>query len=230
MGLLKVVEDLKVVADAIDSVKSIIGAVRDGKDYVRARHPDVRSDLEKLVVELRKTVILVVEASALLTKFRFAISGTGDASELVRFNEHFMAQDEKLTKLRDQIEDLRTHCSVVREHASKVGDGAGIVGFSSIFSKLGITAPERQLELATKLDALAFEDFQVASGAKTMLACVRAALDDIQDALGPGGTMDPKNLPAAASLLGHYAGAIRPIERTATETASEIQNSIAELK
>jgi hypothetical protein len=227
--LAQVLDDLKMVSEAISHVKSIVAAIREGTDYLRARHPELRAELQRLVAELRKTILLIVDASALLTGFRFAVTATSDDREAVRFNEHFMEQARKVRLLRDQIEDLRTHCSAVRAHAQKLGDSVGISGFQSIFSRLGITAPERRLELANKLDKLAFEDFQVANGAATMFKCLDAALDDVQAALGGPGSMDPKNVPVAAALLGQYAAALRPVQRDATDTSDAIDAAIADL-
>jgi hypothetical protein len=48
------IDGLKLVADGIESVKTIAEAVKSGKDYIKSKHPQVRSDLRAMVGELGK--------------------------------------------------------------------------------------------------------------------------------------------------------------------------------
>ena len=46
MGVVKdVVDSLKDVAEGIDHIRTVATAVRDGRDYLKLRHPDVRRDM-----------------------------------------------------------------------------------------------------------------------------------------------------------------------------------------
>jgi hypothetical protein len=225
-----VIDGLKLVADGIDSVKTIAEAVRSGRDYVTAKHPKVRADLRALLGELGKSMQLIKSASAVLTNFRFAVSVDTLGSDLVRFNDYFIKAKSDTQHLRDHIEDLRTHCSVVRDHGKRIGGAATETGFAKIFTMLGLNSPEREQELGKLLDRLAYEDFAVANSAERMLECLESALKDVQNALGPGAAMFPENVTAAAMLLSEYGPAFEAMEERAVAGIKEIRQLAAELQ
>src|SRR5690348_8150553 len=110
-----VVEGLKLVADGIKSVQSIADAVKSGREYLKARHPEVQTDLRAMLAEMGKSLFVIKRASAVLTNFRFAIANDARGAELARFNDYFIQSKAEAQLLRDHVEDLRTHCSKVRE-------------------------------------------------------------------------------------------------------------------
>src|ERR1035437_3870031 len=83
-----VLDGLKMVSEGIKNVKEIAEAVRDGTNYLKAKHPQVRDDLKALVEELRKSLNVVKQASAILTNFRFAVAADAKGLELARFNDY----------------------------------------------------------------------------------------------------------------------------------------------
>lgn len=224
-----VIEGLKLVASGVQSIRTITEAIKSGRDYVKAKHPDIQSDLRAMVEELMKSVLVVKQASAVLTNFRFAISTDAKGSELARFNDYFIKSKADAEDLRKHIEDLRTHCSRVREHAGNIAGGWGATSFSRIFEFLGLHSPERERELGDKLDKLAYEDFAVANSAEIMLDCLERALKDVQNSLGTGGSMYPENVPAAAALLADYGPHFQKMEDQATEVATDIRKVVQEL-
>jgi len=225
-----VIDGLKLVADGIQSIKTITEAIKSGKDYVKAQHPEVQSDLRAMVQELGKNLIVIKRASAVLTNFRFAISTDVQGLELARFNDYFIRSKEEEEHLRQHTEDLRTHCSKIREHAMAITGSAGASGFAKIFSLLGLHSPKREMELGEKLDKLAYEDFAVANSAGKMLECLEGALRDVQHALGNGGAMYPEKVPVAARLLGDYGAEFEPMEYRAVEAVEDIRKLVAELE
>ena len=225
-----VIEGLKLVSDGIDSVKTIAEAVKSGKDYIKARHPEVQSDLKLMVDELAKSLFVIKRASAVLTNFRFAVSIDVQGSELARFNNYFIQSKAEAQHLRGHIEDLRTHCSKVREHGAKIGGSATATGFTKVFTLLGLNSPEREQELGEQLDKLAYEDFAVANSAEKMVDCLERALGDVQNALGDGGLMHPDKVPNAATLLAEYGPEFERMEERAAKAVKEIRDLVSELQ
>lgn len=225
-----VVDGLKLVAEGIKSIKTIADAISSGKDYIKAKHPDIRNDLRLMVDELRKSILLIKRASAVLTNFRFAVSAVGQDLELARFNDYFIQSKTEAQHLEDHIDDLRSHCSKVREHGSKIGGESSVSGFTKVFTLLGLNSPEREKKLGKQLDQLANEDFSVANSAQTMLTCLVGALRDVQNALGDGGAMHPENVPQAAVLLAKYGQEFERMEEQAAQAVKEIRELISELR
>ena len=219
-----VLEALKIVSEGINNVKSILDAVKTGANYLKTQHPDVQGDVQKLVVELGKSLGVVKQASAVLTNFRFAVTVDGRSDELARFNDYFIKSKTEAQFLRNHIQDLRTHCSKVRDHAQQIGARSNTNGFVALFaSLLNLRDPTREQELGQKLDRLAFEDFEVANAADRMVTSLEAALMLVQNALGTGGAMYPKNIPAAADVLAAVGPAFEQIELQASQTLRDVQ-------
>lgn len=224
-----ILDGLKLVAEGIKNVRTIAEAVKDGEAYIRVHHPDVQATLRALLAELEKSLVLVKQASGVLTNFRFAVSTDGRSSELARFNDYFIKAKADEQYLRKNIEDLRTHCSKVRAQAGKIAGGTGVSAFATLFGYLGLRSADREKELAEKLDKLAYEDFAIANSAQKMLECLTGALKDVQDALGTGGAMYPQNVPAAAALLGTLGPPFSDMEELASDSARDLRSVIEEL-
>jgi hypothetical protein len=223
-----VIDGLKLVTDGIKSVKAITEAVKNGRDYLKAKHPEIQNDLRGMVLELGKSLLVIKKASAVLTNFRFAIATDTQGTELARFNDYFIKSKTEAQHLRDRIDDLRTHCSKVREHASRIS-GSAATGFAKIFALLGLNSPEKEKELGERLDKLSYEDFELANSAEIMLKCLEDALRDVQDALGDGGAMFPQNVPNAASLLSEYGPEFERMEKRASDAVKEMSDLVQAL-
>ncbi len=225
-----VVEGLTLVKDGIESVQAIAEAVKNGKDYLKVKHPEAQHDLREMVAELGKSLFVIKGASAVLTNFRFATTYDTRGTELARFNEYFIQSKTDAQNLRNHIDDLRSHCSKIREHSVKISGAAGATFFAKIFRFLGLQSPEKELELGEKLDKLAFEDFAVANSAERMLDCLEKALQDVQDTLGIGGLMKPENIPPAAALLAEYGAAFEELEARATQEWKATRDLVQQLE
>lgn len=226
--LKEVVDGLKLVTEGIKSVKAIAEAVQNGRDYLRAKHPEIQSDLKGLVSELRKSLLVIKQASAVLTNFRFAIATDIQGTELRKFNDYFIKSKTDSQYLRDRIDDLRTHCSKVRDHAFRISESIG-TGLAGIFALMGLNSPQKEKELAERLDKLSYEDFELANTAEIMLNCLENALKDVQNALGDGGAMYPENVPKAASLLSQYSPQFEMMEEQASDAVKEISKLVQAL-
>lgn len=225
-----VVEGLTLVKDGIESVQAIAEAVKNGKDYLKVKHPEAQHDLREMVAELGKSLFVIKSASAVLTNFRFATTYDTRGTELARFNNYFIKSKTDAQDLRDHIHDLRSHCSKIREHSVKISGAAGATFFAKIFSFLGLQSPQKEEELGEKLDKLAYEDFAVANSAELMLSCLEKALHDVQDTLGEGGSMKGENIPPAAALLAEYGAAFEAMEAQATKAWKETRDLAQQLK
>lgn len=225
-----VIDGLKLVADGIESVKTIADAVKSGKAYITTTHPNVQGDLRLLVDELRKSLLLIKRASAVLTNFRFAVSADNQGLELARFNDYFIQSKTEAQHLENHIDDLRTHCSKIRQHGQQIGGQATVTGFTKVFTLLGLNSPQREKQLGEQLDKLAYEDYAVANSAASILNCLVTALKDVQNALGDGGVMHPANVPRAAALLAEYGPEFERTEEQAAEAVKEIRELVKELQ
>lgn len=231
MAIIKeVLEGLDSVAKAIENIKKISEAVKEGRNYIEATHPEIKKELQLMVNEIRKSMNVVAQSSAVLTQFRFAVSADTGSSELARFNNYFIHHKSQAQFLRDHLDDLRGHCSKIREHAIKIGGSATASGFSALFAKFGLNSPQREKDLGEKLDRLAYEDFKVANSSGIMLDCLDRALNEVQNALGANGAMYPENVPVAARLLAEYAEVFEALETPARTAADDIQKMIRELE
>lgn len=226
--LKEVVDGLKLVSEGIKSVKTIMDAVQSGRNYLRAKHPEVQNDLRELVAELRKSLLVIKQASAVLTNFRFAVAADTQGTDLMRFNDYFIKSKTDSQYLQDHIDDLRTHCSKVRDHAFRISESVG-TGLAGIFALLGLNSPKNEKELAERLDKLSYEDFEVANSAQIMLTCLKEALTDVQNALGEGGAMYPENVPQAASLLSQYGRQFEMMEEQASDAMTAMTELVQEL-
>jgi hypothetical protein len=173
---------------------------------------------------------LVVDATSVVTSFRFAIATGAQGTELRKFNDRFIEAQTKVQDLSNHIDDLRTHCHKVNDHATRISHDATATGFARIFAMLNLSSPQRELDLGRKLEQLANEDFNVANGAKTMVKALKLALDDVQNTLGPPGAMHEENIPAAASLLGQYSPHFRALQEEASAAATEIRDVVRVLR
>ena len=229
--MLKEVSDgLKLVAEGIKNIKTIVEAVKSGKDYIKTKHPEVQQDLRAMIQELGKSMGVVKSASSVMTHFWFAVSADERGGEIVRFNNYFMKSNDELQHLKDHIEDLRTHCSKIRKHGEMIGGEATTKGFTKVFTFLGLNSPQREQELGRQLDQLAYSDFNVANSAGEMLDCLEKALKDVQNALGVGRSMHSDNVPAAAALLAEYGPEFEQMEEQAGAAVKETRALAAELE
>lgn len=226
----EIADGLKTVAEAIKNIRTITEAVKEGRNYVAARHPEIQKDLALMVGEMRKNLVVVSDASAVLTRFRFAVAPDTGSAELARFNDYFIEQERKASDLRAHVDDLRGHCSVIREHAARISGEATASGFAVVFEMLNLRSAEREQKLGKILDRLAYEDFEIANVAEIMLSNLEGSLRDVQDTLGERGTMNPKNIRKAAKRLSEYADAFRKIEDPARNAAKDIQTLARDLQ
>jgi hypothetical protein len=221
-----VIEIIKQVAEGVDHIKTIADAVKDGRDFLKARHPEIQTDLTALCQEMQKTTIAVAAASAVLTHFRFTVSGSAVSSEPARFNEHFIAHKERAARVSISLEAMRGHCSKIREHADRLCGNLKPKKVDRLLQLFGIDSTERDRQVGRALQLIYDDEMQGHLLVNRLALGLQLSLEDIGKALGPPGQMLPENVPAAATLLGHYAQAFSGLESQCNYLALDLQQTI----
>src|SRR4051812_38299793 len=124
MAMIGEVRDaLALVADSISHIRTLSEAIREGKEYLRTTHPQVKEDLIVMCEEMRKSASALAAASSIVTHFRFVI-GDALSSEASRFNDYLVESKSQAETLEQQIDSMRGHCTVIEAHAEAVEDAA----------------------------------------------------------------------------------------------------------
>lgn len=231
VDIIGVLGALDIVATAIENVRTIGEAVREGKDYLDKKHPEAKKDVVVMLQEMAKTTKFVREASAVITAFRFVKDSDASATE---FNKLWVKQNAEAKYFRDNLDALRSHCGVIRQHADKIavealnGDKDYKVLFGSLF---GLSSPMRDADLAARLARLANDDYDVEQTARLLLETIERALEAVHEAVMSDEDMiDPARLPAGAAILRQCREKFTPIERKAEEARVSVTKLIADLQ
>lgn len=225
-----VLDAIKAVAEGIDHISTVAKAVNDGIDYLKLRHPDIKSDLAVMCEEMRNTSIAVAAASAILTHFRFTVAGSALDSEPASFNDHLIAHKEKAAKVSDSLHQLRGHCHVIKTHVDRLHEKAKKLNINKILMLFGIDSSAREQEVLLSLEQIYDEEMQGYFLVSRLSRALQESLEDVGNALGPPGSMLPGNVPRAAALLGEYADAFTELETKGNYLALELQQSISALQ
>jgi len=231
MGVIKDVADaLKDVAEGIEHIRTVAEAVRDGKDYLKATHPEIRKELAAICAEMRNTLIAVASASAILTHFRFTVTGSTLDAEPGRFNDHLIAHKNRAAQVDTSLQAMRGHCHAIKEHAEHLKKRAQSLNLGRLLLLFGIDSAERDQQVAAALEQIYDDEMQGYVLVTQLTLALQKSLDEVAKALGPPGTMLPANVPVAAAVLGEYADAFSILETTANYMALDLQQSIDSLE
>ena len=227
MGVIKdVSEALNDVAEGIKHIRTVAEAIRDGKDYLKVSHPEIRQELTAMCAEMRNTLTAVAAASAILTHFRFTVTGNALDMEPSRFNNHLIAHKERAAQVATSLQAMRGHCHEIKKHAESLKKRAESLNLSRLLLLFGINSAERDQEVAAALEQIYDDEMQGYVLVNKLTVALRKSLDEVANALGPAGTMLPANVPIAALLLGEYADAFGTLESTSNYLALDLQQSI----
>lgn len=210
VSLRDVADVIKLLGDVVKSTREIVEAVNDGKEYLKTRFPDAQDDLVSLLVQMRRTIVGLAEVTKVISGFRFVYDGvsvnrdTADR-ELARFNKYIIAQKVSVENLQTNIGNLKANCEKVRILRDKLDARTKTRVWGSMFGLLGAKAKKRSLELHGVVSNFYADDQRMIDHITATLALAERAIEDVNNSLGPAGTMNPYNLPSAAALLGMYA-------------------------
>lgn len=225
----EVIDAMKLLSDGIKAMETFIAACRSGQKYLKSRHPDVSQHLAIMCVEVKKTLLAMAGASAVVTHFRFTVAGRAVDTEPRRFNEAFIAHKPVEADLRQQINTSRGHCLVIMDHAQKMDKRAKARGLNSLFRLMGVRSREREQQLSDTLAAIYTEDVMFHMVVDQMTVAVTATFQAVQKALGPAGSMDPANVRKAARVLGEHAKKFSELESQCVYLSNELQKVIDEM-
>ena len=227
MSVVQEVADLlKLVADAIGNVRTIIDTARDGQQFLQRNHPDAKDDLASLLEEIGKLTEYLADASSIITGFAFAVTGTDLDRQPRAFNDLFVQRQAVFARFDAQLQRTRAHCSTIGNYAWQLRHQAEKKGMHNLFGLVN-AATRQATEMSRLIEEVYSNDTVLLKEFENMAKAVRLALDDIQAALGPPGQMLVENVPAAAELLGRYSTSSSPsrCERM-TRSESYIRSSM----
>jgi hypothetical protein len=232
-GLMSTVSDvgalLNLVGDGIRNVRTIVDATRDGYAYLQAHHSGAQADLASLLVEMGKLTEYLADAASIITGFAFTVSGSDVARQPRAFNDLVVDRQAVFARFDAQLEVTRSHCSVIGNHAWRLGEEARKKGLPNLFG-LVKAGTKRAEEMSRQVQEVYGNDAELLSQFKNMAMAVKLALGDVQAALGPPGQMDPGNVPAAAKLLGEYSTRFLAIQVRADDAKRELNSLVNDLR
>lgn len=214
------------VAKGIENVRTIVDAIKEGKQYLTVKHPEAKALVAAMLTEMQKTIEVIARASAVLTHFWFTANSE---QSLERFNERYELHKQEASTLRVNLEQLRTHCSKIEAHADGIVGALTLDNRTRIFEILGLRSREREQDLADRLSELASADMDVGNTALLILDALDGSLRAVQQALGANRVMAPANIPVAAALLAEHARAFQPLEDRTIQLAADTRALAAAL-
>lgn len=226
MGILKdIADNIAAVSSAIKNIKEIHAAIKEGKNYLKKTHPEVKKDVAVMCVELQKTCDAIAKASGVITQFQFDATPGSIETQPTRFNDYFIAYKTNHNEAENLIRSLKGHCYVIRDHAEKISSGAN----KSFWSFLGLHSAEREEALAAMLQRVYNDEMDMHDVVHRMAISMHAAIEDVSQALLTNGMMYASNVPAAAARLNAYAAYFKELEVLAADTRDKLSDTIAEL-
>lgn len=224
----EVIEALDVLVKSVDNLKKISDAIKSGVDYVKNNHPEARSDLIAMSQEMTNTLDSLAVASSTITRFGFTVEGSELDKQPGKFMDYYHDKVADENKLKNQINTLRGHCHIIKEHAGTLEERAKKGGFNSLFNYLNIRSTEKESELANSLQYIYEEEIQICVTVENMSLAVRKAMEDIYNTLG-GASMSPKNVPLAAELLSKYQSIFREFQSNCVAVSGDLKMTTHEL-
>lgn len=201
---------IKMLGDVVKSTREIIEAVNDGRKFLALKYPEAQKDFSQLIAQMQQAIEGMAKVTGVISRFRFVTNGnTFDRqvadSELARFNNYVMKQYTDITRLRNDIRKLKANCNKVGQLRDKLDARSKDRSYGSLFGLLGTKAHKRTIELNGTISNFYADDQRMIELLKQTLDLAESAIKDIEEVIGPRGTANPYNVPAAAELLGVYA-------------------------
>jgi len=224
----EIADALELLVKSVENVQKVAAAIKSGVDYVKQAHPETRTNLIAMSLEMAKTLDALAVASSVVTRFAFTVEGSSVDNEPRRFNDYFQTKVVKEKALVRQLEVLRGHCHVIEDHANVLRDLASKKGLHSLFNLLNISSSVKEAELAGRLKQIYDEEMEIQLTVDTMSRAVTKAMGDVQKELG-GTRMKPANVPKAAELLEKYAVRFNELQGHCLTAAGDLKMMIHDL-
>jgi hypothetical protein len=212
MGVMGEIADvMRMLGEIVKSTSEIVKAANDGRQFLASRHPDAQQDLAELLGQMHRAIEGLVAVTRVIAGFRFvyddrlSVDSQTAHRELVRFNDYVMEQRREISTLQTHIHDLKADCDKVRALRDKLDALTKTGIWGSMFHLLGPEGRERATELHSALSSFYADDQRMITLIEQTLDVARQAVEEVENTLGPPGTANPYNLPAAAEVLRLYA-------------------------
>jgi hypothetical protein len=230
MTVVKEVTDLlKLVAEGISNVRTIVDAARDGREYLHQHHKDAETDLASLLEEIGKLTESLAEGASIVTHFAFTVSGSDLDRQPARFNDHLEQRQAVFARFDSQLEKTKASCSKIGHHAYLLQEQAKSNGMHNLFGLMN--AGKRRAE---QMSVLLFEvygnDTELLEEFKNMARAVKLALADVHAVLAPRGQARPENVETASERLWEYSKEFLPVQAAADDTKRELHSLVNELR
>lgn len=223
-----VADVLDMLTKSIDNVQKLAASVKSGVNYVKQAHPEARSNLIAMNQEMVNTLDALAVASSVVTRFGFTVEGEDVDKQPSRFNDYYQKKVVEENALVHQIETLRGHCHLIRDHANALSALASKKGLHSLFNLLGISSSEKEAELASRLQEIYDQEREIYLTVNRMSWAVKQAMENVQSELG-GTVMSPANVPKAASLLQKYRVRFNEFQSECLAASGDLKMLIHEL-
>jgi hypothetical protein len=218
------------LAELVRDTRDLTEAVKDGRKFLAREHPEAKAAIVELLAQMRTTIVGLAGVTALITSFRFTDAAGASASEAARFNNHMIAQKERLARLRNDIRQLKGNCDSVRRSRDKLNALAGDPGgWSAMFRLFGVERQQREQELASTLSQFYADDQHMIILVERVLDMAMQALSEADAVFGPPAMADPNQVGAAAAVLGVYAAAFGTTEHDLESLANSMDDAIQSL-
>jgi len=227
MGTIRdVLEAVDAVAKAIESLGTIIDAVRGGREYFTKRYATAREDVLGILGEMNKSLITAGSVSSILTHFAFVDDAAQFAGDLRLFNDRIVASKAEIDLLQHNIAEYRGHCTKIQQHAEKIKQGTGL---DSIFKMFGVDSTERNGQLSDALLEIHRAEFAHYGTVEELCESLKLAINHVHETLGWPGMLEPAKIPDAQQLLAEYAMVFMKVEAMANRRGHQVRELLVSL-
>lgn len=216
---------IKDTGEMIKNTREIVAAFKDASSYLRKRYKNASNDLVGLLTEMRQTFVGLARVTDVVTGFQFTVYGPQVDHEPSRFNEWVKKREQRLTELGNSIGALKGSSGKMKLYAEALAGSEGKPWWE-LFGILGLASGQAD-RLQDQFNDLYVVDAQIIDMLKELIKAAETALQEVSDALGPPGSADPKNVPAAAALLGNYIHEFRNLRTSIDDVAQQLEDAIA---
>jgi len=202
-----IADGVKLIGDVIDSTRTILEAINDGKKYLEREAPDTKRYWADLMQQMQLTVTGLAEVTGVVSGFSFGFDASGDPreSDLDRFNNYVISQKAKVAALKGRARQLKGSSRKVRELRGILNNYTGNPGWSSMWGLLGKKGRHDAESLASLLGNFYADDMRLADTIDAMIEFSEHAIAEVDNTLGPPGQKYASNIPIAAEVLGVLA-------------------------
>lgn len=225
----EVAEGLKLLGDVVKSTREIVKAINDGRAYLKRYHPEAEKDLSGVLAQMERAVEGLASVTAVVSSFRFVVAGDSAdrlaaERDLRDLRKYLMKQSQDIATLQGRIRALKADCDKVRILRDKL-DGRSKKRSWVALLGLADKMAARSQALYSSLSTFFADDQMMIQSLSQLLKLAQDAVDEVTASLGPAATMNPDNVPLAATILGAYAELFQKPTRELQDLANQLNET-----